>query len=314
MSNERNSLLQGPTINIIQKEWGNSRASAAYQLLQTIPITTSKAIGLLPHLPLNFPVEEVWETVVRKVGGSLVSELLPPKSNVPNNADYLFRDFRVIAELKRIVNDQNEGQRLNDQISLMMRNWMNSGKIIFYGTPLIELRKLPTDCAHEVIPLFQRPIQRRLKQANSQIKSTKKLLNMENALGLLILVHDGNFLLRPENVQTLIARCLNGGTYSSINGIIYVNGNAVASRQGDDVDYMFFIHSNRDPSVPLPPELITSLQTAWGEELERVTGYQLRRPAGPANRDEAVAFIDSLYYEPQVVLRASVDPNSSREG
>src|SRR3712207_2463861 len=55
-----------------------------------------------PHAPL--PVEPTFDAFVRSVGGRLVSEMLP-KSPDFENADYLFSEPKVIAELKQLDND-----------------------------------------------------------------------------------------------------------------------------------------------------------------------------------------------------------------
>jgi hypothetical protein len=64
----------------------------------------------------QFSVEEVFARAVRRAGGSLVSDLLPTRTNLPKNADYVFQTHGVIAELKRLERDKREDQELSIKI------------------------------------------------------------------------------------------------------------------------------------------------------------------------------------------------------
>jgi hypothetical protein len=151
-------------------------------------------------------VEQAMARVIRSAGGELVSDLLPAGPNLPNNADYLFREYNVIAELKRLEKDRDESAEFREKRNQLYRTWMDQGKVPpppAIGTVRIELRNLPLDCALEFISLYREPIRNRISGTNKQIKSTKRLLNMEDAVGLLIFVHDGDYSITPETVLNL---------------------------------------------------------------------------------------------------------------
>jgi hypothetical protein len=97
----------------------------------------------------RFSVEDALARVVRKVAGELVSDLLPPHQDREKNADYLFREYGVIGELKRLEKDQGDDPGMATKRSLLYRKWITEGRSgvpIVYGRALLELRNLPPDC------------------------------------------------------------------------------------------------------------------------------------------------------------------------
>ena len=157
---------------------------------------------------------------------------------------------------------------------------------IVYGRAALNLHSLPTDCANQIISLFREPIARRIRKANAQIRSTKRILDMEDAAGLLFLAQDGDYSINPATVFDLAARCLKGGNFRSIDHIIHFNANLPASRPNDSLGYMFWTHARRDENGPeLPHELFTSLSDAWRNELEAAIGTTMINPGQPPELD-----------------------------
>jgi hypothetical protein len=62
-------------------------------------------------------LEDAFSRAVSNAGGVLVRDLLPSGSDVPKNADYVFRDYDVIAELKILEGSALDRQKINDQFS-----------------------------------------------------------------------------------------------------------------------------------------------------------------------------------------------------
>ena len=167
-------------------------------------------------MAVQISVEEAIARVVRRIGGAVVSDLLPSRVDLPKNADFVFRDYGIVAELKRLEKNQSEDPEMIAKVQRLYQSWIAQGKPvpIVYGRGRINLRSLPIDCANEMISLFREPIARRIRKANEQIKSTKRALGMEDATGLLFLAQDGDYSLGPEAVFNLASRCLKGGTVS----------------------------------------------------------------------------------------------------
>jgi hypothetical protein len=241
-----------------------------------------------------FSVDEVFAGVVQRAGGLPVSDLLPPRTNLPKNADYVFPNHNVIAELKRLKRDLDEDRELSIRIQELCTSWLAQGKKVpvVYGRAQINLRDLPRECAHQIISLYRKPIHRRIREANQQIRSTKTILQRHDAKGLLILIHDGDYSINPESVLNLVSRCMNGRYFSSIDDFVFANGNMRAIRPGDPLDYKFLYHFHRDPNRAVSSELIERIGIGWRQELERVTGVAMSAVKPP----DFVEFIDSLRY------------------
>ena len=240
-------------------------------------------------------VEEAMARVIRGAGGEIISTLLPARANLAKNADYVFREYGVIAELKRLEKDQDEDESFREKRNQLYKTWVGQGKVPpIFGTIRIELRSLPLDCAQEFISLYREPIRRRISEANKQIRSTKRLLHMEDALGLLIFVHDGDYSISPEAVLNLASRCMKGGFYSSINDIIYTSGNMLATKPGDSLGYQFFLHCPRDMQHPIPADLIHNLNIGWQQELSEKFGKPTSFVVNPPNMTE---YIDKFHYK-----------------
>jgi hypothetical protein len=105
--------------------------------------------------PPEFSVDEAITNAVRYAGGLLVTDLLPSRTNLPKNADYVFPEYDVIAELKRLEKDRNEDHELSAKIQQLYREWLEQGKRVplIYGTTQINVRSLPRECAHQIISL-----------------------------------------------------------------------------------------------------------------------------------------------------------------
>jgi hypothetical protein len=220
--------------------------------------------------PRHLSVENALARVVRRVGGSLVCDLLPTHKNLEENADFVFPQYGVIGELKRLEKDQGADAEMAAKRNLLYRKWLTErrpGVPIVYGRALLELRKLPSDCQNEMISLYREPIARRIRKANRQIRTTKKTLKIEDAIGLLFLAQDGDYSIGPEAVFNLASRCVKGGEYRAINDIICFNAKP-ATRPSDPLGYMFWSHACRDNTRKVPGELLRSLNEAWGAELE----------------------------------------------
>jgi hypothetical protein len=106
-------------------------------------------------------VEQAMARVIRGAGGEIVSDLLPARANLAKNADYVFREYGVIAELKRLEKDQDDDEEFREKRNQLYRTWVDQCKVPpIFGTIRIELRNLPPDCALEFVSLYREPIRR----------------------------------------------------------------------------------------------------------------------------------------------------------
>lgn len=154
------------------------------------------------------PLQSIVDPFVTGSGGEVVEGLLGKNPKLPRNADYLFREDQVIAELKALEND-SFGEPFRKKMSDLMASWMARRLLLVFGTTRVDLRRLPPVCQEEALRVMGKPLQDKvLATANQQIRETKKLLNMPKAKGLLMVASDGNRDLLPNDVWFFLTRLL----------------------------------------------------------------------------------------------------------
>jgi hypothetical protein len=154
------------------------------------------------------PLQALIDPFVRSFGGELVGDVLGEAPNLPKNADYLFRRFNVIAELKSLEVG-SFGESFQKKMSELVESWANRGLVMVYGTQRLDLDRLPAPCQQDVLSVIAKPLQNNvLRQANRQIRSTKEALGLPDAKGILMIASDGNEDLKPQDVLFFCSRIL----------------------------------------------------------------------------------------------------------
>ena len=67
-------------------------------------------------MPQQIDVEKAFADFVRGFGGEVVEDIVGASPDF-RNADYLFRSNRVVAELKRVVEDKSEDDKASKKFS-----------------------------------------------------------------------------------------------------------------------------------------------------------------------------------------------------
>jgi len=127
------------------------------------------------------------EKFVQSVGGEAI-----PESNETPCADFLFREQNIVAELKTL--EKEARQEHDRKLQARVNDWMQRRVLVVYGRPTIELQNVPPICQREWLSILQRPVEKIIRDANKQIRSTKKSLQLASAKGLLLIANQGNLL------------------------------------------------------------------------------------------------------------------------
>ena len=219
--------------------------------------------------PEYIAVEPAFDEFVTSFGGVKVSTLiagrLDLKGTPPLNADYFFADDNVIAELKCLEEDTYSADQFKELFTSLVTDWYDRGMIqwrVFGGPVIIQSRDLPTECQLELEKIISRRLRKVVAKANKQIRQTKQTLGANEAQGLLLLVSDGNYFLRPEHVLGFVGRILRD-RFSSINSIVYFTVNAAVDVPAVDKDSLIWIQSFRDNFEPLKAEFLSRLRAGW---------------------------------------------------
>lgn len=153
--------------------------------------------------------EPHWQEFVQGLGGGeLVAPLI--KRQGVKNADFLFRQARVVAELKVLETEFLDTEGIRQKVVDAFSRYAGKDQ----EDKGLRLR-------YELIRILKAPLQRIVNKANRQIKETKQELGLVGWRGIIIIVNDGFRGLPPGLVMDLIASILDGKSYSSTDGFIY---------------------------------------------------------------------------------------------
>lgn len=217
-------------------------------------------------------VEDIFKRCVRGAGGRCLDDELPGDPGF-RNADFVFDEFGVVAELKCLERDIFRTPAFQEKVKQLHDKWVADGLIL--PTNKFNLRDIPEGCAIEYLGLIKRQLRDSyFKSANDQIKTTKAQMGLDDYKGLLIIANEGNTLLTPSALFNVMHHSFNGGSYSQINRFILVNASMLASMPGQESFYYWFAPKIRGRE-DVPEKLITNLSEQWGEKVSDWLGVEL---------------------------------------
>jgi hypothetical protein len=229
----------------------------------------------------RIPVEKTFDEFVCGFGGSKVLDLLALREDLkgspPLNADYVFPAHNVIAELKCLEENTYSPDEFKEVFQSLMDDWERRGVLPWrlYGGPIVvQSRDLPLVCQLELEKLISGTLRNVIKKANKQIRVTKETLHLTNARGLLLLVSDGNYFLRPEQIFPLLGRLLRE-RYSNISSVVYFTVNSVVDMPNLNRDGLVWIQSIRANAEPVSSEFLAALRAGWFQYLSRRLGIEI---------------------------------------
>src|SRR5258708_45167 len=189
------------------------------------------------------------------------------------NADYLFPEEGVVAELKCMQKDVVKGQAYETQISAALERWIGSGRISpFAGRVRIHSAQLPDDCRKELFNILRRPLHAAIKKANQQIKETRANLNLANAKGLLLLANDGCWSLEVDGMLYLLDISL-GDRFKGINSVVFFTVNMPAQLPGINKDVLVWAPGHRKGIDPVTDDFLGRLQRGWAAYYQALIGH-----------------------------------------
>ena len=229
-------------------------------------------------------LESIVDPFVKRVGGERVSEIIG-NTNPQLNADYLFRKHGVIAELKSLQAG-SFFEAFQRKITDLMRRWQREGRLVVFGTARVDSSGLSPACREEMFSVMAESLQKHVVvAANAQIKSTKKLLDLPHARGLLWVASDGNEFLQPNIVWYLLHRILkkkkeNGDpAYSSIHGVAYFSPRMLGQIPGvvEPALIWFSGYRQEDPKLQA---CLNELSSEWPKYVAWAQGIYIRNAEG----------------------------------
>jgi len=169
----------------------------------------------------KYDVEALFDEFVRTQNGVLLREQLKPDPGF-ENADYLFPDARVLAELKCLqVDHLAHGGMLRRFHKALSRSTVDGREVDLPGQYEIEYSlKLEADLRG----VWQEPLRRMLKKANRQLRETARHLGLHEHSHVVLVNNDGLLSLSPgETVDVLVS--ILGREFSSTDAFVYFTTN-----------------------------------------------------------------------------------------
>ena len=218
-------------------------------------------------------VEEQFNFCVNEIGGRKISELIG-LSPTFLNADYLFPQYEVIAELKCLEDDLIKSTQIRNKATAIYTRYEKEGSApkLSPGIHKVTADGLPESFKHELVELYRSAVHTTVKKSNNQIRATKENLNLKNHHGLLILANNNNTALNPKTAMWILSETFRRYSFSSINSVLYLTANLKARHPEIPRDLFVWIPCHRDPSNKCLPQLLSRLQKSWFKRVNLITG------------------------------------------
>lgn len=220
-----------------------------------------------PHDPI--PVEESWREFVRGVAGTVVDDVLP-KQREFENADFVFIEAAVVAELKEIETEFSSSSAFCTGFDALMRRLVaedpNWRPVLFGGSG-----QAPAWFAPEFVRLFRPPLSRILKKANRQLRNTKDHFNIQAPTGTLLLVNDGFTAIGPDLIRAQTSELLMH-SYSSIDCCVYLTVNRYVEFVGSNEPQLLWVPTYSDRASNELVAFVDDLGRQWFNYVESKVG------------------------------------------
>lgn len=215
-------------------------------------------------------VESEITEAIKSIGGERVSDYLS-KSPAFENADYIFHNYKVVAELKCLDEDKMHDSQFIDKASKIYRD-ESTTPIRVFGTRTLSTDGFSSEFTRKIRNLYRKPIKNRVLKANKQIKNTRKELNVEDYKGVVIVVNNNNSALDPWHIHEILESLMNQDCYSAINGAIFFNVNQKVVLPQDSREYTAWVTLDRDNRQKIDLEFQAAFRNCWFKHFSKLIG------------------------------------------
>lgn len=214
------------------------------------------------------PTEETFDRFVKSFEGQKISDLLSGNPSF-QNADYLFPNENVIAELKTLQTDFGTTDSFRAKHIELVKKYLSESRMTL--SAIFHSAEQPKEYIGDLLRLFRPALSRILKKANKQLKDTKRELKLPNTPGILLLINDDFLSLEPRFITSIICEILSH-SYSSIDAFVYLTLNHYVDIPGNNDANLLWIpvYSKRSPDSLRG--FVNKLGSQWFQFLETETG------------------------------------------
>jgi len=231
---------------------------------------------MAPEFRRVVDIRESFESFVESIGGTVSDKLASPSNGQPiKNADYIFVDAGVIAELKCLEEDHENKPEFVEKRQALVDKWERDGLVQSsqVRVPFIQVKDFPQPCHDDLTKLYGQCVKSHLRSANQQIRESKDTHNLPDAKGLLLLANDGNYSIEPEHMRQILSKHLSGGNYPNIDTVLFFTVNMAVQVPEDDVISRLWIYFYRQTAEQGVPVLfMDEMGVAWASFFKELTG------------------------------------------
>ena len=191
---------------------------------------------------MKIDIEKEFHHIVRDMGGIVLSDVLP-KSPSFNNADYVFHDQKIVAELECLEEDKYGDPSTARRIFLLWGQWRTKGWVTGPLPRVITSETLPRQCANEMIRAMGKSIRKRLEKANRQIKSTILNMELDGYKGIVIIANNNNRALPPAALVQFLYDAIHRD-FSAIDEFITFTTTLPAGYGKDNAPMLFWFNGH----------------------------------------------------------------------
>lgn len=256
-------------------------------------------------------VEEYFSEFVEFYGGKVIDKLESNLNDRPN-ADYLFENPNLVAELKCFEKDIFSSKDEFPRIERLLNKWTDKKMIsdaqlrnyIFKEGPL------PAKCSKELIETASKTVERAIHKGNKQIETSKATFNIPNSKGLLFLVNDGNYFFNNHQFLGIIGNIL-GRKYRnpSFDAIVYLTINQTSRNPLNELDYTVWvpIYTRIDENGETIEDLdlfnfVNDIGRKFSDFYELKTGEKFKDRQEFSNTEQGIEEIKKHIYVPKKII------------
>ncbi|MDN2583594.1 hypothetical protein [Aquibium sp. ELW1220] len=166
---------------------------------------------------------------------------------MPLNADYFFKDYNVIAELKTFEGVFSGPEAMRSLSQACVDAGCSASDLAGY---VFRGEALPERANNLILRRFRRAIEQRIKKARKQLRQSKSAFGKKDTQSLIIIAMDQPPLFGHDNMLAMIARLM-GDNYSDehTDGVIYMNPNVPTQLRADGMEFSGWFPFYRDDDV-----------------------------------------------------------------
>lgn len=212
--------------------------------------------------PEAIPVEATFDNFIADFGGRKISDLIAQKAQMPLNADYIFEEQNVIAELKTLEGIYSGP----DAFKQLMQAYIDSGctSSDVMGL-LLSGEEVPDAAATLMKKRIRRSIEQRIKRARKQLRKSKETFGNRDTRCLILVAMDQEPFFGHKTMLLNLAKIM-GDNYTDehTDGVIYFNPNTPTQMRPDGLELSSWIPFYRDDEVNLQlSKFVNLLGNRW---------------------------------------------------